>query len=56
MKQPALGAWQFAMACLVGALLGLVYGFLRPLRRKHGPLGDALFVAAALPVLEIVKV
>lgn len=47
MRSPELGALQFAMACLVGAGLGLVYGFLRPLRRKHEILGDLLFVAAA---------
>jgi len=47
MKQPELAARQFLLACLVGAGLGIVYGFLRPLRRKHGALGDLLFVAAA---------
>lgn len=47
MRPPELAARQFALACLVGAGLGLVYGFLRPLRRKHSALGDFLFLGAA---------
>lgn len=46
MNRPELAARQFALACLVGVGLGLVYGFLRPLRRKFEILGDLLFVAA----------
>ena len=47
MKSPELAARQFLMACLVGAGLGLFYGFLRPVRRKHPVPGDLLFLAAA---------
>ena len=46
MNRPELAARQFALACLVGMGLGLIYGFLRPLRRKFEILGDLLFVAA----------
>ena len=46
MKQPALAARQFALACLVGAVLGLIYGFLRPVRRKHSAVADLLFLGA----------
>ena len=46
MRPPELAARQFLLACLVGAGLGLVYGFLRPVRRRHGILGDVLFLAA----------
>ena len=44
MTPPALAAWRFGMACLYGAALGGVYGFLRPVRPRS--LADALFVAA----------
>lgn len=35
------------MALAVGAILGIVYGFLRPLRRWASSLADGLFVLAA---------
>lgn len=35
-------------ACLLGAVLGVWYGFLRPLRPKHTMLCDGAFLAAAV--------
>ena len=45
MTAPALAAQRFALSCLLGAGLGLYYGFLRPLRPRW--LGDGLFLPAA---------
>ena len=47
MTGPAQDGHRFLMACLLGLGLGLVYGFLRPLRRKRPILADLLF----LPVM-----
>ena len=44
---PSTAAYRFLAGCLLGAALGLCYGFLRPFRRRHGALGDGLFVLAA---------
>ena len=44
---PAIAAGRFTMAVAVGAALGLLYGFLRPLRRKHHWFWDLIFVLAA---------
>ena len=44
MNAPLTAAGRFAMALLLGAGLGLYYGFLRPLRRKHVHLADMLFL------------
>jgi hypothetical protein len=46
MMPPSQAAWQFAMACLYGLVLGLIYDFLRPLRPKRTTLADTLFVLA----------
>ena len=47
MTGPRDAAVRFALACLLGGGLGLVYGFLRPLRPRHTGLADGIF----LPVL-----
>lgn len=46
MTVPALAAWRFLIAAGLGALLGLYYGFLRPLRPRLTTLSDLLFVPA----------
>jgi hypothetical protein len=43
MNSPLPAAIRFGWALLLGAALGLYYGFLRPLRRKHVHLADLLF-------------
>ena len=45
MIPPATAARWLAAACLMGAGLGLVYGFLRPLRKKRNWFWDLIFVA-----------
>lgn len=47
MTAPAEAAGRFLWACLVGAALGAVYDFLRPLRPGHPLLSDGLFLLAA---------
>ena len=47
MTAPALAADRFAAACLIGMVLGLAYGFLRPLRPRLTALADFLFLLAA---------
>ena len=44
---PALDGWRFLWACGIGLVLGMYYGFLRPLRPRHAVISDVLF----LPVL-----
>lgn len=44
MTPPALSAQRFGAGCLLGVGLGLLYGFLRPLRPRHMLLGDLLFL------------
>ena len=44
MTGPALEAYRFYMACLIGAMLGVGYGFLRPFRRRFPRMGDLLFL------------
>lgn len=44
MTTPALAASRFLMALGVGAVLGLIYGFFRPLRPRLTHLCDLLFV------------
>ena len=46
MTGPALDGWRFLWACGIGLVLGLYYGFLRPLRPKHTLISDVLFVPA----------
>ena len=48
MTGPALDGWRFLWACLIGLILGLYYGFLRPLRPKHTLLSDILFLPALI--------
>ena len=47
MTAPRVALGRFAAACLMGMALGLVYGFLRPVRRKAPGLGDFLFLLTA---------
>lgn len=44
MNTPATDGWRFLWGVGIGAALGLVYGFLRPLRKSHPHLADLLFV------------
>ncbi len=44
MTPPGLAAWRFAIACLYGIGLGVIYSFLRPLRPKRTALADGLFL------------
>lgn len=44
MISPALAWGHFLTACLLGAGLGLVYNFLRPLRPRFTALSDLLFL------------
>ena len=46
MTAPDLAARRFALSCLLGCVLGVIYGFLRPLRRRFPVLGDLLFLPA----------
>ena len=46
MNGPALDAWRFGMACLLGLPLGILYSFLRPLRPRHTIVSDLLFLPA----------
>jgi hypothetical protein len=48
MNGPAEDARRFLLGCLLGAGLGLVYGFLRPPRKKHPHLSDLCFSVAAV--------
>ena len=50
MTAPALSALRFLLALLSGGILGIVYGFLRPLRPRFTHFSDMLFTAAALYV------
>ena len=47
MNQPVLAAGRFAGAAGVGLLLGLWYGFLRPLRPRFTVLADGAFLLGA---------
>lgn len=47
MISPAIAAQRFGISVLLGAVLGIYYGFLRPLRPKHTALSDLLFLPAA---------
>lgn len=48
MTAPVLAAQRFVYGCLTGAVLGAVYGFLRPLRPKRTTLSDSIFLLCAL--------
>ena len=41
---PADSFRHFLIACLLGLGLGVLYGFLRPLRKKHPHISDLLFL------------
>lgn len=45
MTAPSVAAVRFLYACGLGAVLGLCYGFLRPLRRRCTALADVLFLS-----------
>ena len=47
MTPPTLAALRFGYGLLTGAAAGFLYGFLRPLGRRHRNLADFLFVCAA---------
>jgi hypothetical protein len=44
MSAPEQAAFRFGCACLLGAALGVLYGFLRPLRIRRTFFADFLFV------------
>jgi len=44
MNTPSQEFHRLWMGCLLGLLLGVIYGFLRPLRPKHTILADSLFL------------
>jgi len=48
MIQPAVAAARFGWALVLGGVLGLWYGFLRPLRPKHTAISDGLFMLGCL--------
>ena len=48
MMTPSVAGARTLAALILGAGLGFLYGFLRPLRPKHTWLADSLFVLAAL--------
>ena len=45
---PATAAFRLGVSLLLGALLGLFYGFLRPMRQHRNAPADALFLLACL--------
>ena len=47
MTTPFTDACRFGWGLLIGAALGIVYGFLRPLRPRHTTFADFLFALAA---------
>lgn len=47
MNPPAVAARRLLAALGLGLALGLIYGFLRPLRRKSNTPGDLLFLLCA---------
>lgn len=48
MTVPGDAALRFLWGLAVGAVLGVCYDFLRPLRRRHNAPADVIFVLAAL--------
>lgn len=55
MNPPLDAAWRFLPAILLGCALGILYGFLRPLRQKSGWLPDLIFLAATLWVWTVLS-
>ena len=50
MNPPSIAAYRLLCAILLGIALGVFYGFLRPLGRRHRQIADLLFVLALYPV------
>ena len=50
MTTPAIAAGRYLWGLALGTLLGVLYGFLRPLGRRKRGLADLLFVLGAFPV------
>ena len=48
MTTPSVAAGRFVIACLQGGFLGILYGFLRPLRPKRTAIADSLFIVGLL--------
>lgn len=48
MIPPQIAARRFLYALLVGAVLGMLYGFLRPLRSKRTTFSDSVFLLCTL--------
>jgi hypothetical protein len=46
MTEPAVAAGRFGMALGLGLMLGIIYSFLRPLRRRRNAPADGLFLLA----------
>ena len=46
MTDPGIGGFRFLLTCLTGVHLGILYGFLRPLRPRYTILSDLLFLPA----------
>jgi hypothetical protein len=46
MTPPAVAAQRLGISFVMGLVLGVLYGFLRPVRIKHRHLGDLIFVIA----------
>jgi hypothetical protein len=49
MNPPSVAAYRLLCALLLGIGLGVFYGFLRPLRRRHKHIADFLFILALFP-------
>lgn len=52
---PTEGALRLLLSALVGAILGLVYGFLRPLRPRLTGFADSVFSLAAVTAWVIIS-
>ena len=50
MNPPSIAAYRLLCAILLGIALGVFYGFLRPLGRRHRQITDLLFILALYPV------
>lgn len=48
MTAPAVAALRFLLGLAYGIALGVIYDFLRPLRRRHNAPADLMFVVCAL--------
>ena len=44
---PAVAAWRLGCSVILGGCLGLFYGFLRPVGRRHRLLADVTFALGA---------